>query len=198
MKKILRTVLLAVVVLAPAVAAAKDTYTVDKVHSELTFRVKHLVAWTPGTFNDYAVHVELDPASMEGSSVDFTIQAASIDTGNEDRDKHLRGDDFFATETFPAITFKGENIKKTGENVYDVTGTLTMRGVAKQITIPVEFNGFSKDPWGNEKAGFSSEFKVNRKDFGIVWNKTLDAGGMLLGDEVRVVMNLEMNKKKAQ
>jgi polyisoprenoid-binding protein YceI len=194
--KILRKILLATMVLAPAIAAAADTYTVDRTHSEVTFRVKHLVAWTPGTFRDYAVHLELEPADMQKSTVEFTIQTASIDTSNEDRDKHLRGDDFFAVDRFPTIAFKSESIKKTGENTYDVTGTLTMRDVSKKMTLPVEFNGFSKDPWGNEKAGFGAQFTLNRKDFGLVWNKTLDAGGLLLGDEVRVVMNLEMNKKK--
>jgi polyisoprenoid-binding protein YceI len=128
--------------------------------------------------------------------VEFTLKAASIDTSNENRDKDLRGANFFDVEKFPEITFKSTSVKAAGKDRYDVTGTLTMRGVAREVTLPVSFLGFGKDPWGNEKAGFSTDVTLNRKDFGIVWNKALDSGGVLLGDEVWVSINLETAKKK--
>src|SRR6185295_3137577 len=121
---------------------------------------------------------------------------ASIDTNVPDRDKHLRSADFFDVEKFPEITFKSKSIKATGKDAYNVTGTLTMHGVSKEVTLPVTFQGEAKDPWGNTRAGFGTSTTLNRKDYGIVWNKALDAGGALLGDEVKVEINLETVKKK--
>jgi polyisoprenoid-binding protein YceI len=186
----------AVVALLPLFASAADLYVVDKAHSEVSFRVRHLVANTPGKFNDYSATVTLEPSDLTKSSVDFTIQATSIDTANADRDKHLRTEDFFWVEKHPTLTFKSEKIVKKSGDEYEVTGTLTMRGVSKKITVPVEFGGFMKDPWGNEKAGFSTSFTVNRKDYGINWNKALDQGGVVLGEDVKITLSLEMNKKK--
>jgi polyisoprenoid-binding protein YceI len=186
----------AVVALLPLFASAADLYVVDKAHSEVSFRVRHLVANTPGKFNDYSATVTLEPSDLTKSSVDFTIQATSIDTANADRDKHLRTEDFFWVEKHPTLTFKSEKIVKKSGDEYEVTGTLTMRGVSKKITVPVEFGGFLKDPWGNEKAGFTTAFIVNRKEFGINWNKALDQGGLVLGEDVKISLSLELNKKK--
>ena len=178
----------------PALAA--DVYTVDKNHSEVSFQVRHLVTQVRGNFNDYEGTINLDPANLEKSSVDFRIKAASIDTNNADRDKHLRTEEFFFVEKYPEITFQSKSIKKAGKDTYNVTGTLTMRGVAKEVTLPVTWLGAVKDPRGNEKAGFATELTLNRKDYGINWNAALDNGGFVLGDDVKVSINLETQKKK--
>ena len=178
----------------PAMAA--EVHTIDKGHSEVSFQVRHLVTQVRGNFNDYEGTINLDPANLEKSNVDFKIKAASIDTNNADRDKHLRGEDFFFVEKYPEITFKSKSIKKADKDTYNVTGTLTMRGVAKEVTLPVTFLGAVKDPWGNEKAGFSTQLTLNRKDYGINWNAALDNGGVVLSDDVKVDINLETQKKK--
>jgi len=194
--------LLAVAALAalPAMTAlpvqAADTYNVDASHSDVGFSIRHLVTQVRGKFDDYKGTIQLDPAKMENSSVDFAIKAASINTGNADRDKHLRGADFFDVEKFPEITFKSKSVKATGKDQYAVTGTFTMHGVSKEITLPVTFGGTAKDPWGGQRAGFSTETTLNRKDYGIEWNKALDTGGALLGEDVKVTIDLESVKAK--
>lgn len=178
--------------------AAVEVHTIDKGHSDVSFQIRHLVSKVRGKFNDYQGTINLDPANLERSSVEFTIQAASIDTGLPDRDKHLRGEDFFWADKHPAITFKSKSIKKVDQDTYNVTGTLNMRGVAKEITLPVTYLGTVKDPWGNEKGGFETEITLNRKDYGINWNSALDNGGVVLSDEVTIAVNLETQKKKPE
>ena len=179
-------------------ALAGEPFAVDKAHSNTEFSIRHLVGRVTGKFSDFAGSVDIDRANPAASSVEFTIKAASIDTGNENRDKDLRGANFFEVDKFPEITFKSTSIKPSGKkDVYDVTGTFTMHGVSKTITLPVEFIGFIKDPYGNERAGFGLRTTVNRKDYGITWNKALDNGGALLGDDVDITINLEAVKKKA-
>ena len=185
---------LALLPLTPAVAA--DTYTVDASHSEAGFQIRHLVGKVRGRFTDFKGTVQVDAARPEASSVEFSIKATSIDTASADRDKHLRSADFFDVEKFPEITFKSTKVAPAGKDKYEVTGTFTMHGVAKTITLPVAFLGFGKDPWGNERAGFELATVLNRKDYGIVWNKALDAGGAVLGDDVTVSITLETIKKK--
>jgi polyisoprenoid-binding protein YceI len=192
-RKLSLTAAAAVLAASPVVA---DTYVIDKSHSDASFQVRHMMSRVRGQFNDYAGSITVDPAKPESASVEFTLKAASIDTANENRDKDLRSANFFDVEKFPEITFKSTKVKAAGTDKYDVTGTLTIHGVAKVVTLPVQFLGFGKDPWGNEKAGFAIDTTLNRKDFGIVWNKTLDSGGVLLGDEVWVSINLEAAKKK--
>ena len=191
-----RSLFVAALALAASPTLAGDIYAVDKGHSEATFTIKHLVSKVSGRFNDFGGNITLDPAKPEASSVEFTIKTASINTDNADRDKHLKTPDFFDVEKNPEITFKSSKVILAGKDKYNVDGTLTLRGVSKQVTLPVEFQGFVKDPWGNEKAGFAVETTLNRKDYGMVWNKTLDQGGDLLGDDVKVVINLEAAKKK--
>jgi polyisoprenoid-binding protein YceI len=185
----------ALATLAALPAAAATTWTIDKSHSNVDFNVRHLMALVRGHFADYegTIVMDADPAK---SSVEFTIQSKSIDTANEQRDTHLRSADFFEVEKHPTITFKSTAVKKTGDNAYEVTGPLTMRGVTKVIPLPVAFLGEAKDPWGNTKAGFSLSTVLNRKDFGINWNKALDQGGFILGDEVKVQIDLEVGVKK--
>ena len=177
---------------------AAEVYTIDKVHSEAAFAVRHLVTKVRGRFTDFAGTVRIDRETPEASSVELTIEASSIDTANADRDKHLRSEDFFHVEKFPQITFRSTRIEPKGDDLYRVTGTFTMRGVSKEITLPVKLLGFVKDPWGNEKAGFGTEHTLNRKDYGIVWNKALDAGGFILGDEVEVEISLQIQKQKPE
>src|SRR5204863_220533 len=134
--------------------------------------------------------VNLDRANPAKSNIEFTIQTTSVDTGNEGRDKHLRSADFFDVEKFPAITFKSTSIAAKGKDSYDVTGDFTMHGVTKRITLPVSFLGFAKTQRG-DKAGFELETTLNRKDYGIEWNRALDEGGFMLSDDVKVDINLE-------
>ena len=179
--------------------AATDTYVVDKSHSEATFKVRHLVSRVSGRFDDFAGKVTIDPAKPTASAVEFTIKTASIDTGSPDRDKHLKTPDFFDAEKYPEITFKSTKIVPARKkNMYSVTGDFSMRGVTKRITLPVEFLGYGKDPWGNQRAGFTLITKVNRKDYGVNWNKALDNGGVLVGDDVEIEVNLETTKSKAE
>ncbi|HEX6160384.1 MAG TPA: YceI family protein [Thermoanaerobaculia bacterium] len=176
---------------------AQEVYTVDKVHSSTTFKVRHMMANFTGSFRDFDAKINIDRAKPSNSTVEFTIQAASIDTDNENRDKHLRSADFFDVEKFPTITFKSTAIKPSAKkDVFDVTGNLTMHGVTKVVTLPVTFLGFGKDGRGTPKAGFEIETTLNRKDYGIEWNRTLDEGGILLGEDVKVTINIEANGPK--
>ena len=174
-----------------ATATAVKTFAIDKTHSEAIFQVRHLVTKVRGRFTDLAGSIAFDEASPVNSTVTFTIQAASIDTGTPDRDAHLRSQDFFHVEQYPAITFASTAIAARGGDQYDVTGDLTMRGVTKRITLPVTFLGKAKDPWGNEKIGFETETTINRKDFGLTWNAALETGGFLVGDEVKISVSIQ-------
>ena len=162
------------------------TFAIDKAHSEVIFQVRHLVTKVRGRFTDFAGTVTFDPARPEQSSINFTIAAASVDTAAPDRDQHLRSDDFFAVEKFPSLTFVSSRVTKKSDEQFDVTGTLTIRGVAKEVTLPVIHLGEAKDPWGNLRAGFETEITINRKDYGLLWNAALETGGFLVGDEVKV------------
>ncbi len=182
---------------APTPAApATEAWSIDKAHSMTQFKVRHMMANVVGQFRDFDANINVDRANLANSNVEFTIQSTSIDTGNTNRDDHLRSADFFEVAKFPTITFKSTSIKSTGKDSFDVTGDFTMHGVTKRITLPVSFLGFGKDARGNEKAGLEIETSINRKDYGIVWNRTIDEGGVLLGDDVKVMINLELNKKK--
>ncbi len=192
MRKTLKFVAVLLAIVAAAPAAAQQVWEIDGVHSEVSFRIRHLVSQVRGSFRDFSVRVETNEANPAASQVSFTIQAASIDTGNADRDKHLRSADFFDVEKFPTITFVSSKIVPKGNNRFEVTGTLTMHGVAREITLPVEFTGTMKDPMGNTKAGFETATTINRKDFGIVWNRALDSGGFVLGDDVNVSISLQV------
>jgi polyisoprenoid-binding protein YceI len=183
---------------AAAVLAAlplqAESYKIDPSHSEVGFTIRHMVSNVRGRFNDFAGTVDMDPKAPQKGSVEFSVKTTSIDTGNADRDKHLRTADFFDVEKYPEITFKSDSVKPAGKDKYNVTGTLTMHGVSKKVTLPVTFNGEGKDPWGNTRAGFETATKLDRKEYGIVWNKAIDNGGVLLGDDVNVSINLETVK----
>lgn len=182
-------------VLAASPAMGAETFAIDKGHSEVGFQIRHMMTKVRGRFTDFEGRIEADRAKPSASSVELTIQAASIDTANENRDKDLRSADFFDVLKYSTITFKSTRIAPKEKDAYEVTGDLTMRGVTKEITLPVSFLGFMKNQRGTETAGFETAVTLNRKDFGITWNRTLDAGGVLLGDEVYVSINLEARKE---
>jgi len=180
---------------SPALAA--DAYQFDKAHTTVAFQVRHIFTMLGGKFQDFSGTIQVDRAKPESSSVEFTIQAASIFTNEPKRDEHLKSPDFFDVANHPTITFKSTAVKPAGKNVYQVTGNLTMRGVTKSVTLPVTFLGEGKDPWGNEKMGFETSVTLNRKDYGLDWNANLQSGGFLVGDEVKVQVSVEANKAKA-
>ena len=173
------------------VAKAAQTYVIDKVHSEVTFQVRHLLTKVRGRFSEFSGSVVFDQEHPERSSATLTIDAASVDTGTPDRDTHLRSDDFFAVGTYPTLTFTSSRVARTGDETYDVSGTLTIRGVAKEITLPVTYLGSARDPWGNQRAGFETSITLNRKEFGLTWNAALETGGFLVGDEVRISLSIQ-------
>jgi polyisoprenoid-binding protein YceI len=167
------------------------TFGIDKAHSEATFQVRHLVTKVRGHFADFAGTIQFNNEAPEQSSVSFTIQTASIDTNTADRDAHLRSEDFFFVDKHPEITFVSSKITRKGNDEYDVRGTLTIRGVSKEIGLPVTFLGHAKDPWGNARIGFEAETTINRKDFGLNWNAALETGGFLVGDEVKINLQVQ-------
>lgn len=181
----------------PAGAGAEMArWDLDPDHSIIEFRVAHMVvSKTAGRFMDYSGVVEMDAEAQQFKTIEATINTASVNTNHEKRDAHLRNADFFDVEKYPTMTYKMKSYKKTGEG-YTALGDLTIHGVTKEITLVGTFNGVSKDPWGNTRAGFTAEGKVNRKDFGMVWNKTLDTGGFVVGDEVNIRLDIECIKTK--
>ncbi len=182
---------LATLAFSSGAAQAASTYTADKAHSSVGFSVRHMMTQVRGSFGDFTGTIVKDDANLAGASVEFKIQATSVDTANEMRDKHLRTEDFFFVEKFPEITFKSTKIEKVSDTEYKATGEFTMRGVTKVLTLPVTFLGEMKGMDGKPLAGFSVTTKLDRKEFGINWNKTLDAGGLLLSDEVTVEISIE-------
>ena len=171
---------------------AKTQWVVDEAHTSIDFSVKHMmVSKVKGTFHKFDATIVADPEDLTTADIEFNIDASSIDTRNADRDNHLRNSDFFNVESTPTITFKSTKIVKTSDDEYDLTGDLTMAGVTKPVTFTVTFEGQGQDPWGNKVAGFSAEGKIKRSDFGITWNAALETGGVLVGDEVKLSIELE-------
>ncbi len=184
---------LALVFAAASARAEKETYLLDKNHTQIGFKVRHFVSKVGGHFAKFEGTIVLDRAKPEESSVDLKIDATSIDTGVPNRDKHLNSADFFDTAKFPEITFKSTKIAAKGKDTYEVTGDLTMRGVTKPVTLAVTANGFANDGRGGQKTGFDVTGKLNRKDFGVSWNATVDQTTML-SDDVDLEITVEANK----
>ena len=183
--------------LPTAVLAEPARWNVDPEHSTIEFRVTHMVvSKTTGRFTDYAGFIDMDAEAGTVKAIEATIKTVSVNTNHEKRDAHLRSADFLDVEHYPTITFKMKSYKKTAEG-YTAVGDLTLHGVTKEITLVGQYNGATKDPWGNTRAGFSGEGKLNRKDFGMVWNKTLDSGGLVVGDEVQIRLDIECIKAKS-
>lgn len=175
----------------PVLAAAQSTWTLDQVHSNVGFEVRHLLTDVGGEFHDFDGTIVYDAENPENSSVEVTVQAASIDTDNEKRDDHLRSEDFFAVEQYPTLSFKSTSVEDAGDGMLNVTGDFTIRGVTKRITIPVEVLGVMGD-----KAGFATEFVIDRQEYGVNWNRALDQGGAILGDNVTVDLDFEVDRVK--
>ena len=184
-----------VLVLGFGTVAAQGTYDIDTVHSNIGFKVRHLVSKVSGEFTEFDGTIVADFGNLDASSVEFTIQASSIDTRNEKRDGHLRSVDFFDVEKYPEITFKSSKITKIDGDSYAVVGALTMHGVSREITLMVDFLG-EMTAMGGTRAGYELTTTLNRKDFEISWNRALDAGGFVLGDDVEISINLELIKQE--
>lgn len=166
------------------------TWKLDPTHSELTFKVKHMmISNVKGEFTSFEAEITTEDDTFSKAKVSASIKTDSVFTNNTDRDTHLKSADFFNAEKYPAITFEAESL--TG----DVTGNLTINGVTKPVTLDVDFGGIGQDPWGNTKAGFSFEGKIKRSDFGLNWNAALEAGGVLVSDEVKIAGDLQFVKQ---
>lgn len=182
----------------PALAAAEvAVYKVDPDHSGVSFTIRHFVSNVPGRFKDFTGVIKYDKQNPAASSVSFTVQTASIDTANSDRDNHLRSPDFFDAAGFPTLTFTSSSVKAVDADTLEVTGDLTIRGTTKKVTVPVEVLGIMKGPKG-EKAGFETAFKLNRHDYGVKWNRVLDTGGAVLGDDVKINIAIESDRQTEQ
>ncbi|HAB27452.1 MAG: hypothetical protein CMP05_10730 [Xanthomarina sp.] len=169
-------------------------WVLDPAHSEITFKVKHLmISNVKGEFKTF--EAAIDGEDFRTSNFTATIDTSSIYTNNDDRDAHLKSADFFEVEQYPEITFVSKSLKKVDDEEYKLVGDLTIKGTTKEITLDTEFGGFMKDPYGNEKAGFSINGKLNRKDFGLNWNAALEAGGVMVGNEVKITAEVQFVKQ---
>lgn len=172
----------------------KSKWILDPTHSELTFNVKHMmISKVKGEFKHFSVDV--DGYDIFNAALYVTVDASSINTNNADRDNHLKAADFFDVENHKELTFKSTAFKKKADDEYKLKGLLTIKGVSKEIELEVEFGGVNKDPWGNEKAGFSIEGKINRKDWGLNWNAALETGGVLVSEEVKISAEIQLVKQ---
>ncbi len=175
---------------------SQTTWTVDKTHSKVGFSVTHLVITdVEGYFKNYDATITTQGDDLTTASIDFTINTSSIFTDNNDRDNHLRSDDFFNAEKYPNMIFKGKSMKKISENKYKLIGDFTIRDVTKQVELDVKYNGTVKDPWGNTKAGFKVTGEIDRFDYNLKWNKAIEAGSLVVGKEVELVIDLQLVKK---
>lgn len=178
-------------------------YKIDATHSNVIFKVKHLaISTVTGNFGKFEGTLDFDPAKPSSLKTEAIIEANSINTNEANRDKHLKSDDFFAAEKHPKITFKSKKVEIGKDGKGTMTGDLTIRGITKPATLNVEFAGSAKDPWGNNKVAFNAAGKINRKDFDIKWSEKLDNGGLVVSEEVDVMLEIEANlvdktKKKA-
>ena len=172
-------------------------YTLDLAHTRIGFSARHaMVTKVRGQFNEFTGSVFLDAETPENSKVEITIQAASVDTRNADRDAHLRSNDFFAMEEYPEITFRSTHVEQASENEYYVTGDLTIRGTTKPVTVNFQLNGSAVDPWGNFRVGFEGQTTINRKDWGVSLNAAMEAGGVLVSEKVNLEFEVEAVKVK--
>ncbi len=170
----------------------RSTWTIDASHTLVEFAVKHMmIATVKGRFGEVSGTIVLDEASLENSSVEVEIDAASIDTRNADRDAHLRSADFFDVENHPKLTFRSRRVEPQGEGRFRVVGDLTIRGTTREVVLEVEDQGRGKDPWGGERAAFSARTEIDRTDFGLTWNAALETGGVLVSDRVRISIEVE-------
>lgn len=180
-------------VTTPAISDLTGSYVIDPAHSRIGFVARHaMVAKVRGSFTDFEGKVSLNQQDPAASTAEITIQAASITTGNDDRDNHVRSADFLDVEKFPAITFVSTGVKKVDDDTYEVTGNLTVKDVTAPVTVTFEYQGSAKDPFGNLRAGFEGKGQINRKDYGVTFNAPLETGGVLLGDKVGLEFDISL------
>lgn len=171
-------------------------WAIDPTHSEILFKVKHLmITNVKGEFRDFNAEIAANGQGFDKAKVTATIDANSVFTNNTDRDGHLKTADFFDVENHPKLTFEGTSFQKLDEGNYQLRGLLSIKDVSKEVVLDVEFGGLVKDPYGNEKAGFSVTGKINRKDWGLNWNAALEAGGVMVSDEVRIMAEVQFVKQ---
>lgn len=175
---------------------ATTKWAIDPTHSEIGFKVKHMMFTNvSGKFDKYEATVTTENDNFENASIEFSGDINSINTGNTDRDNHLKSADFFDGENHSKLTFKSTSFKKLDDANYELTGDLNIRGFSKSVKFPVEFSGIMTDPWGNTKVGLNISGKINRKDWGLNWNSALETGGVLVSDEVKLIIELQFAKQ---
>jgi polyisoprenoid-binding protein YceI len=173
-------------------------WNLDAAHSSINFSIRHMVvSKVRGHFGKFAGTVDLDEGDLTRSSVEATIDAASIDTGTPQRDTHLRSPDFFDLEKYPELRFRSTRVEKVGDDRYRVVGELTIRDVTREVALDVEYAGRGTDPWGNQRIAFAAKTAIDRKDFGLKWNQALEAGGVLVGDRVEIELDVQVVKAAA-
>lgn len=177
-------------------AATTTQWGIDASHSEIQFKVKHMmITNVTGNFSEFEGSVESQGTNFETAAIEFKAKIDSISTNNEQRDAHLKSDDFFSASTYPYLVFSNGKLKSTGGDSYTLSGDLTIRDVTKTIELQAELGGIDKDPWGNEKVGFSIQGKINRKDFGLTWNALTESGGLLVSEEIRLIAEIQLLRK---
>lgn len=169
-------------------------FNLDAAHSTIDFSVKHMmVSKVKGSFTNFTADIDANIEDLTGATISFDIEVKSLNSNNADRDNHLRSGDFFDVENFPSIKFVATDIKKTDADEYNVTGDLTIKDVTKPVTFEVEYGGKGTNPWGQEVVAFSADTKINRKEFGLTWNQALETGGVLVGEDIKITVELELN-----
>jgi polyisoprenoid-binding protein YceI len=172
-----------------------STWNIDTTHSGINFSVRHMVvSKVRGRFAKYSGALQIDDSDLSRSTAEITIEAASIDTGVVDRDKHLRSPDFFDVEKYPTLTYRLKSLEKVDAENYRGVGELSIHGVTREVPLAIEFGGQTKDPYGNQRMGFSAKTHIERKDFGLTWNMLLEAGGLTVGDRIDIEIELEAIK----
>ena len=175
---------------------ATTKWAIDPAHTEIGFKVKHMMFTNvSGKFENYNATVSTEGDNFENANIEFSADINSIDTRNLDRDNHLKSADFFDAENHPKLTFKATSFTKVDDENYELAGNLKIRGIEKPVKLPVEFSGLMKDPWGNTKVGMNISGKINRKDWGLNWNSALETGGVLVGEEVKLNVELQLAKQ---
>ena len=194
MKKIL---ILASTILFYSTSSFATEYKIDPDHTKISFKVRHLgISWVAGLFSKVDGTFSFDEKNLAASKAQASIEIGSVDTQNKKRDDHLRGEEFFAADKFPAILFVSKEIKDVSGSKFTIVGELTMHGVSKLVELSGEFTGAAKDPWGNERAAFTAETTINRKDYGLQWSKVLETGALVVGEDVKVFIEVEGIKAK--
>lgn len=177
--------------------ATKTKWTIDPAHTEISFKVRHLmITNVKGVFTEYKASIYTTGDDFSTAEIDFWMNPNSLETNDKQRDAHLRSADFFDVEHHKEVTFVSNSIEKTGDDIYELWGNLTIKGITKKIKLSVEFGGFVKDPWGGSRAGFNITGKINRKDWELNWNTVLEAGGVLVGDTVNINCDVEVMKNE--